>query len=263
MTSTVWARGDYPKVAEDLVMPLGPALVEACGIKAGQRVLDVGAGTGNAAIPAAERGAHVIASDLTPELLDAGRARAEARGVELDWVEADAQELPFNDEAFDVVTSTIGVMFAPDHQRAADELVRVCCPGGTIGLVSWTPTGAIGKFFATLGKHAPAPPPGFQPPPLWGSKEHLDELFGDRVRWTTERVELLPCDEFETPEALVDYYKVNFGPTISIYDSVADDPERLAALESDFLAFAQEENQGEPDAAHYEFEYLLTVARRR
>jgi SAM-dependent methyltransferase len=262
MTSTVWARGDYPKVALDLVTPLGPALVEACGIEAGQEVLDVGAGTGNAAIPAAERGAHVVASDLTPELLAAGRVRAAARGVNLDWVEADAQELPFGDEKFDVVISTIGVMFAPDHQRAADELVRVCRPGGTIGLVSWTPSGSIGRFFTTLGKHAPSPPAGFQPPPLWGSKTHLDDLFGDRVQWTSDRVELLPCDEFETPAALVDYYKVNFGPTINVYESVADDPARLDALESDFLAFAEEENRGEPDAAYYEFEYLLTVGRK-
>jgi ubiquinone/menaquinone biosynthesis C-methylase UbiE len=262
MTSTVWARGDYPKVAEDLVSPLGPALVEACGIKAGQQVLDVGAGTGNASIPAAERGAQVIASDLTPELLDAGRERASARGVELEWAQADAQALPFDDEEFDVVLSTIGVMFAPDHQRAADELVRVCRPGGTIGLVSWTPTGTIGRFFATLGAHAPAPPAGFRPPPLWGSTSHLDELFGDQVNWTVERVAVLPCDEFDTAQAFVDYYKDYFGPTINIYESVKDDPERLEALERDFLAFAEEENRGEPDAARYEFEYLLTVGTR-
>jgi ubiquinone/menaquinone biosynthesis C-methylase UbiE len=263
MTTTVWARGNYPKVAEDLVGRLGPELVEACDIQPGQRVLDVGAGTGNASIPAAERGATVVASDVTPELLAAGREQADALGVELDWVEADAQALPFEDGEFDTVISTIGVMFAPDHQRAADELVRVCRPGGTIGLVSWTPTGSIGRFFATLGAHAPAPPAGFQPPPLWGSKQHLDELFGARVEWTAEHVELLPCNEFDTPRDLVEYYKQHFGPTITVYESVRDDPTRLAALDRDFLEFAEQENRGEPDAAFYEFEYLLTVGRKR
>ena len=137
------------------------------------RVLDVAAGTGNASIPAAQAGAEVTASDLTPELLEAGRRRAEAAGVELEWVEADAENLPFEDESFDVVMSSIGAMFAPHHQEVADELVRVCRPGGTIGLLSWTPEGMIGALFRTMGPFAPPPPPGAQPPPLWGSEEHL------------------------------------------------------------------------------------------
>ena len=144
-------------------------------------MLDVAAGTGNASIPAALAGAHVTASDLTPELLEAGRARAEAAGAELEWVEADAERLPFEDESFDVVMSAIGVMFAPHHQLAADELVRVCKPGGTIGLLSWTPEGMIGGLFRTIGPFAPPPPPGAQPPPLWGSEAHLGELLGNRV----------------------------------------------------------------------------------
>src|SRR6185437_12661685 len=131
----MWALGDYPALAADLVSGLGPVLVEACGVGPGDRVLDVAAGTGNAAIPAALAGASVVASDLTPELLDAGRARAEAAGASLDWIEADAENLPFEDESFDVVISAIGVMFAPRHQVAADELVRVCRPGGTISLL--------------------------------------------------------------------------------------------------------------------------------
>jgi 2-polyprenyl-6-hydroxyphenyl methylase/3-demethylubiquinone-9 3-methyltransferase len=129
--------------------------------------------------------------------------------------------------------------------------------------VSWTPEGTIGRFFATMGAHAPAPAAGLQPPPLWGSRKHLNELFGQRVEWTTERVELLPCNEFDTPRDLVEYYKQHFGPTINVYEYVGDDPERLAELEGDFLAFAEEENRGEPDAAFYEFEYLLTVGRKR
>ncbi len=131
----MWASGDYPSMVETFLTPLGPHLVEACEIGAGQRVLDVAAGTGNAAIVAAQAGAEVVASDLTPELFEAGRARAEAAGVELEWVEADAHDLQFEDASFDVVISSIGVMFAPFHQKAADELVRVCKPGGRIGLL--------------------------------------------------------------------------------------------------------------------------------
>src|SRR5215204_2593255 len=156
----MWASGDYPTMVETFLTPLGPRLVEACRVGQGTGVLDVAAGTGNAAIPAALAGAHVTASDLTPELLEAGRARAEAAGAELDWVEADAERLPFEDESFDIVMSAIGVMFAPHHQIAADELVRVCRPGGRIGLLSWTPQGMIGDLFRTMGKFNPPPPAG-------------------------------------------------------------------------------------------------------
>src|SRR4051794_32027062 len=139
----MWASGDYPSMVETWLLPLGPRLVEACGIAPGMRVLDVAAGTGNASLSAARAGADVTASDLTPELLEAGRARAAAAGLELDWVAADAEHLPFEDESFDVVMSAIGVMFAPHHQTAADELIRVCRPGGTVGLLSWTPEGMV------------------------------------------------------------------------------------------------------------------------
>ena len=179
----MWASGDYPSMVETFLLPLGPRLVDACGIGPGMRVLDVAAGTGNASLPAAQRGARVTASDLTPELLEAGRRRAEAEGLELEWVEADAEHLPFEDASFDVVMSSIGAMFAPHHQDVADELVRVCRPGGTIGLLSWTPEGMIGALFRTMGPFAPPPPPGAQPPPLWGSEEHVRELFGDRVEF--------------------------------------------------------------------------------
>ena len=163
----MWASGDYPSMVETFLVPLGPRLVEASGIGAGMDVLDVAAGTGNASLPAAERGAKVTAGDLTPELLDAGRQRAEAAGLELEWVEADAERLPFEDESFDAVISAIGAMFAPNHQATADELVRVCRPGGTIGLLSWTPEGVIVGLFRTLKPFAPPPPPGgngFRPP---------------------------------------------------------------------------------------------------
>src|SRR5215210_7554361 len=156
----MWASGDYPAMVETFLLPLGPSLVEACGIGPGKRVLDVAAGSGNAAIPAAQAGAEVTASDLTPELLEAGRRRAEAEGLTLEWIEADAEHLPFEDESFDVVMSSIGAMFAPHHQDVADELVRVCRRGGTIGLLSWTPEGMLGALFRTMGPFAPPPPPG-------------------------------------------------------------------------------------------------------
>src|SRR4051794_9194159 len=210
----MWASGDYPSMVETWLLPLGPRLVAACDIGPGTLVLDVAAGTGNASLPAAERGAHVIASDLTPELLAAGRARAKAAGVELGWVEADAEHLPFDDAAFDVVMSAIGVMFAPHHQDAADELVRVCRPGGKIGLLSWTPDGMIGALFRTMGPFAPPPPPGAQPPPLWGSEDHLAELFGERVEFRFDR-DVLEITAFERPRDYIDHFKTRYGPTIA------------------------------------------------
>src|SRR5918997_1867637 len=195
----MWASGDYPSMVDTFLLPLGPRLVEASGIGSGMRVLDVAAGTGNASLPAAERGASVTASDLTPELLEAGRSRAENQGLELEWTEADAENLPFEESSFDVVMSSIGAMFAPHHQAVADELVRVCRPGGTIGLLSWTPEGMLGALFKTIGPFAPPPPPGAQPPPLWGSEDHLGELFGDRVRFDTLKRELLEITVFEHP----------------------------------------------------------------
>ena len=166
----LWASGNYPAVAAELIPALGPELVQACGVRAGDRVLDVAAGSGNAAIPAAAVGGIVTASDLTPELFDAGRRIAAGRGVELEWVEADAEALPFADNSFDVVMSCVGAMFAPHHQVTADELVRVCRPGGTIGMINWTPQGFIGNLLATMKPYAPPPPPGASPPPLWGDE---------------------------------------------------------------------------------------------
>ena len=177
------------------------------------RVLDVAAGTGNASIPAAQKGAEVTASDLTPELLEAGKQRAEAEGVELEWVEADAENLPFEDESFDVVMSSIGAMFAPHHQDVADELVRVTRPGGTIGMLNWTPEGMIGALFRTMGPYAPPPPPGAQPPPLWGSEDHVRELFGDRVDLHTLERDNLDIDAFEHAQDYGEHFKGRYGPT--------------------------------------------------
>jgi SAM-dependent methyltransferase len=256
----MWALGDYHRFATQLVWEVGPVVVEAAGIRRGMRVLDVAAGTGNVAVRAAEAGAEVVASDLTPENLAAGRAAAVARGIELEWVEADAEALPFADGAFDVVTSAFGVMFAPDHRAAARELLRVCRPGGTIALANFVPDGVAGDFFTTLGRHAP--PPEGEPPLLWGTEEHLRDLLGDAVpalhcerRSYTERVAGGPAD-------YVAFFGKTFGPLIALRTMLADDPERLAALDRDLLAFARRANTGPsegPVACPYD--YLLAVAR--
>jgi SAM-dependent methyltransferase len=258
---TMWAAGDYPRMVETFLLPIGPRLVEACGIGPGMRVLDVAAGTGNASIPAAQRGADVVASDLTPELLEAGRRRAEAEGLELEWVEADAENLPFEDESFDVVMSAIGVMFAPHHEASAGELVRVCRPGGKIGLLSWTPEGMIGALFRTMGPFAPPPPPGAQPPPLWGSEEHLRELFGDRVDFETLERDVLDITAFEQPRDWGEHFKSYYGPTIATIAN-AEKNGRRAELEEALDAFCDEWNRGTDDQARFEQEYLVAVGTR-
>jgi SAM-dependent methyltransferase len=257
----MWASGDYPSMVETWLLPLGPRLVAACGIGSWSRVLDVAAGTGNASIPAAERGASVVASDLTPELLDAGRSRPEADGLDIEWIEADAERLPFEDASFDVVMSAIGAMFAPHHQTVADELVRVCRPGGTIGLLSWTPEGMIGELFRTMGPFAPSPPPGAQPPPLWGSEGHVRELLRDRVEYRTEQRDVLELTAFARPQDYVDHFVSKYGPTIVTRANAAK-AGREAELDAALLAFAERRNLGTPEQARYEKEYLLTVATR-
>ena len=257
----MWASGDYPSMVETFLLPLGPRLVDACGIEAGAKVLDVASGTGNAAIVAAERGADVTASDLTPELLAAGRARAEAAGLELEWAEADAENLPFEDESYDVVMSSIGAMFAPHHQAVADELVRVCRPGGTIGLLSWTPEGMLGHLFKTIGPFAPPPPPGAQPPPLWGSEEHLRGLFGGRVSWNTLERDELEITAFEHARDYGEHFKAKYGPTIAARANAEKDG-RDAEFDQALDAFCDEWNRGTPDQARFEKEYLVSVGTR-
>jgi SAM-dependent methyltransferase len=257
----MWASGDYPSMVETFLLPLGPRLVEACGIEAGMKVLDVAAGTGNASIPAAERGARVTASDLTPELLEAGRPLAEAKGLDLEWVTADAESLPFDDESFDVVMSSIGAMFAPHHQAVADEMARVCRKGGTIGMLNWTPEGMIGALFKTMGPYAPPPPPGAQPPPLWGGEDHLREMFGDRVQWRTLERDVLPVDAFEHPRDYGEHFKGRYGPTIVARKNAAKDG-REGELDEALDRFCDEWNQGTADDARFEQEYLIAVGTR-
>jgi SAM-dependent methyltransferase len=258
---TMWASGSYPTMVETFLLPLGPRLVEAIGIGPGDTVLDVASGTGNAALPAARAGADVTASDLTPELLEAGRVTAEAAGLDLRWVEADAEHLPFADASYDVVMSAIGAMFAPFHQPVADELVRVCRPGGRIGLLSWTPEGMIGGLFRTIGQFAPPPPAGAQPPPLWGGEAHLRELLGDRV--DLQRVEkgVLDVSAFRAPHDYGEHFKAYYGPTIAARANAVKDG-REAEFDAALDAFCDEWNSGTDTEARFEMEYLLTVGTR-
>ena len=257
----MWALGDYPTLAEDLIAGLGPALVAAAGIGPADRVLDVAAGSGNASIPAARLGARVVASDLTPELLESGRERAKQVGANIEWREADAEALPFEDAEFDHVISCVGVMFAPHHELSAGELVRVCRPGGTIGLISWTPGGFIGQMFSTMKPYQATPPPGAQPPPLWGDPDHVRKLLGDRVADFDARRETVTVDRFATAEAFRDYFKSHYGPTIATYRTIAGDPDKVAALDRDLADLARRHDRGTTSTV-LEWEYLLVTARR-
>ena len=257
----IWALGDYPSVARDLISGLGERLVRACGVRPGDRVLDVAAGAGNAAIPAALAGARVTACDLTPELLAAGRAAAAGAGAEVAWREADATCLPFPDATFDVVLSCVGVMFAPDHQACARELLRVCRPGGTIGVLSWTPEGFIGQMLAVTKQYL-APPPGARPAPWWGRPGYLADLLAGQVTAVTERTEAVRIDRFAGPAEFRDYFKARYGPTIAAYRQIAADPERVAGLDRDLADLARRHDLGAGPSLVMDWEYLLVTAGR-
>ncbi|MFF8271607.1 class I SAM-dependent methyltransferase [Streptomyces sp. NPDC016562] len=255
----MWALGDYPSVASHLFPDLGALLVRECGVRRGDRVLDIATGSGNAAIPAALAGADVVACDLTPELLEVGWHLATVRGTRVEWTEADAEALPFADGEFDTVMSCVGVMFAPHHRLAADEMLRVCRSGGTVGLVNWTPEGFMGRLLATLEPYPPPSPPGAQPPALWGDEEHVHELLGDRVGDVVSRRQTVRVERFAKPSDFREFFKALYGPTIAAYRAVAKEPDRVAALDGELDALA---------AAHtadgvMEWEYLLLTAHRR
>jgi ubiquinone/menaquinone biosynthesis C-methylase UbiE len=237
---TVWALGDYPLLARELLAGLGPRLVEACEVRPGERVLDVGTGSGLVALTAAEVGADVVGVDVTPELLDVARAS----GAAVEWVFADAQRLPFADGEFDAVLSCVGAVFAPDQRAAAGELLRVCRPGGTIGMVNWTPGGSVGRFFDVFGG---------SPVTSWGEPAHVRSLFGDGVSALTATEETLPVTRFATAAQYCAYYKAHFGPVIAAFADAADPAE----LDRRFLGYADDELRG-----GLGYDYLLVVARR-
>jgi SAM-dependent methyltransferase len=192
-------------------------------------------------------------------LLEHGRVLAAERAVELDWREANAHALPFGENEFDVVMSCIGVMFAPFHQQAADELVRVTKPGGRIGLINWTPEGHIGQLFVAMKPYMPAPPPGAQPPPLWGQEDHVRALLGDRVTDVVTERRTLTVDHFPDGAAFRDYFKAVYGPTIAAYRNIEGDADRVAALDADIARIGDGFLAG---GSSMEWEYLLLTARK-
>jgi ubiquinone/menaquinone biosynthesis C-methylase UbiE len=254
-----WALGDYHRFASDLVWHLGAELVSACQIGAAGRVLDVAAGSGNVALRAAEAGATVVASDLTPENFAAGRRLAERAGLPIDWVEADAEDLPFADAEFDVVTSSVGAMWAPDHQRVADELLRVCRPGGTLGMIHFAVDGLLADFLGVFARYTPPPPPWTSSPLLWGDPDHIRQLLGDRV----STLEITPATYTERipggPREYCQYYKETFGPVAAIYAALT--PQQAAALDRDFLSFATQNNTGPAGGpAELDYQYIRVIA---
>jgi SAM-dependent methyltransferase len=255
-SARVWALGDYPAIARDVLAPLGPELVAACGVRPGMRVLDVGAGTGNAAIAAALAGADVVALDPVAELVDVGREESRARGADVAWVLGDAQALPQDDGEFDAVLSCLGAMFAPDHEATASELARVCRPGGVIGLIAWHPPGVAAELMRVVGAHAPPPPPGTASPIAWGDEDHLRELFGARVSRMESHVGLLHAERLGTPEAAAAFFCASFPPAVGLEAHLP--PDRVAALHADIGTWAGTavRNGG------LELEYVLTVATR-
>jgi SAM-dependent methyltransferase len=248
----MWALGDYHKFATASIWELGPLLVGACGITRGQRVLDVGAGTGNVAIRAAEAGAEVVASDLTPENFDAGRREASAHGVELEWVEADAERLPFAEDEFDVVTSAVGAIFAPDHRAVADELLRVCRPGGTIGLITIAPAGPVLDLFDLFARYSPGALIADDSVLQWGTEQHIRELFADRVPFLSIEHRCFK----PSPLGHLELLKTHHPAFISLYRELADHPARAVAFDRELARLARRSQRvGQ--------ELLLVIARKR
>ncbi|MFI6261326.1 class I SAM-dependent methyltransferase [Micromonospora sp. NPDC051006] len=252
-----WASGDYGAVAAR-IHPMSEWLVDAADLPAGARVLDVATGTGNAAIAAARCGCLVTGVDYVPELLERGHARAAAEGLPVTFVTGDAERLAYPDGAFDAVLSVVGVMFAPDQERAAAELVRVCRPGGTLALAAWTPDGFIGELFRTVGRHVP-PPAGLRAPVEWGSVERVSELLGGSVHdlRTTRREFVF---RFTTPEEFADFFRANYGPTLKAFEALEAD--RRPALHADLVELARRHGAGTDGTVRIPSAYLELVARR-
>ena len=253
-----WEAGDYTRVGNTLQI-MAELLVEAADIRAGQRTLDVASGQGNAAIATALRFAEATGVDYATNLLAKGRDRAAAEQVSVTFVEGDAEQLPFPDASFDVALSTVGVMFAPNQQRAADELVRVTAPGGRIALASWTPTSLVGQMFKVIGKWAP-PPAGVRSPMLWGTSEHLTELFGDRVEWTslTTREYVF---RYRTPEHFSQWFRDFYGPITRLAGTLSESDRETFAQE--LADVARKFNRATDGTCVAGSEYLEAVGVRR
>jgi ubiquinone/menaquinone biosynthesis C-methylase UbiE len=253
-----WAEGDFAMVASLVMMP-SEQLAETLKIIPGERVLDVACGSGNAALATARRSwGNVVGLDFVPALLERGRERAAAERLDVEFVEGDAAELPFGEGEFDVVTSVFGAMFAPDQEKTAAELLRVCKPGGRIGMGNWTPNGSVGGMFMTVAKHAP-PPPGLNPPLLWGTEERLRELFGNGI--SDLRVERrISRQPFRSADHYLDFFRTYFGPVKVAFERVGSEGEE--ALERDLRAYLEQANTAGDRALVLEAEYLEVIATR-
>jgi SAM-dependent methyltransferase len=255
-----WASGDYAAVAEAFVRDVGLTAVAKAAVEPGTEVLDVATGSGNAAIPAALAGARVTGLDLVPELLDVGRELAREAGVEIDWVEGDAEALPYPDESFDTVLSVLGVQFAPRHEVTAQELVRVMRPGGTMVLACWTPAGFIGQLFKTMSPYLPKPPAGASPPPLWGDEDHVSALFaGSGVELAFEKHSA--SFHADSPAAFVEFMADHYGPVLKARARLAPEG-RWSALRTDLVGLSERANVA-GDGFRAPSEYLLTLGRKR
>lgn len=253
-----WSSGDYAVVGTTLQI-VGEELCEALDVRAGHRVLDVAAGNGNVALAAARRGCDVVATDYVPALLERARARAAADGLTMELREADAEALPFDDASFDAVVSTFGVMFTPDQPRAAVEMLRVCRPGGRIGLANWTPDGFIGQVFKTVGRHVP-PPAGVASPALWGTRTRLSELFEAQAA-SIASAQRHFVFRYRSPTHWLDVFRRWYGPVLKAFAAL--EPAAQGALERDLLALVERYNRSGDATMVVPSEYLEVVVTRQ
>lgn len=253
---TMWASGDYAALSEH-ISDVGVRVVERAEVESGMEVLDVACGAGNAALPAAAAGATVTGLDLVPELLDAGRAKAEAAGLEIDWVVGDAEALPFGDGSFDRVLSTFGHMFAPRHRQTATEMARVCRAGGVIAICCWTPEGSVGDLLRASAAYLPPPPDFASPPILWGTEDHVREMFaGVATDFEFERHDTII--EYESIAGFPDYFMDRFGPMVTARQLLGD---RFAELRAEVVEIWKRWNWADDGSFALPQEYLLSVVR--
>lgn len=252
----MWAAGDYATLSEH-IRDVGERVVARAGVDGGMRVLDVACGTGNAAIPAARAGAEVTGLDLVPELLEGGRRKAAAEDLEIEWVEGDAEALPFADDSFDRVFSTFGHMFAPRHRQTADEMLRVCREGGVIALCCWTPEGSVGDIFRASASYMPPPPDFASPPVLWGTEAHVQGMFGGAAT-AFEFERHSATIDWESIEGFAGYFMDRFGPLVTARQMLG---ERFAELREEIIEIWARWNESGDGRLVLPQEYLLSVIR--
>jgi ubiquinone/menaquinone biosynthesis C-methylase UbiE len=253
----VWSAGSYPAIAE-IIASVGELSVQRAGVQAGDDVLDVAAGDGNVSIPAARAGAKVTALDLTPELFESGRARAAAAGVEIEWVEGDAEDLPYDDASFDRVLSNFGAMFAPRHAVAAAQLVRVCKPGGTVLMTTWSKEGFNGRLFGTIGRYMPSPPPGIEGPTSWGDEDHVREMFG-AAGVDVEIARHTVLTQGDSVDAFMARFLPRFGPLV-VARPMLEEQGTWDALLADYRQMLEDANTATDGTLRYDAEYLVVTA---